>query len=199
MYSKDEYKKLTLRYGSFASWAIWDYKNAYDTTIIDRNINDLHSKFILLGLNISRLLRQPIWSNFHDNTHARKLKYACNNTKIRGSYITDLFKDIPEPNAGNIDKVLTSRIINQNVILFNQEMEDIKINDKSTFIIFGNSVAKYFDKYFKKKYNNKAIFCQHYSYRMLKDKEWVMRFWEKININDNYDLTIKKYMENNHV
>lgn len=193
MYSIDEYKNLTLKYGSYASWAIWDYENASDTTIIDENNNQLHSRFILLGLNISRLLDKPFWSNFHDNTHARKLKYACNDTKLRGSYITDLFKDTPEPNAVELERLLTDRIINKNVNIFKQEMQDIKISNVSTLIVFGSLTAKCFNKYFKQNYKNQVINCQHYSYRILGDKEWVNGFWKKLDINQNYDSIIKKY------
>jgi hypothetical protein len=65
MYSIDEYERLTLKYGPYASWAIWNHDSASDTAVIDQNFNQLHSKFILLGLNISRPLTKIFWSNFH--------------------------------------------------------------------------------------------------------------------------------------
>lgn len=185
MYSSDEYKKLTLKYGSVSSWAIWNYDNAYDTSIIDQQYDKLHSKFVLLGLNVSRILDSGHWSNFHDNTHARKLKYACNDTKLRGSYITDIFKGIDEPSSAKLEESLTGKIISKNVYTFKQEMRDIKLRDDSQFIIFGNLTGKYFDKYFASDYKNKIICVRHYSSRGT-DQEWINGFWEKLNIKQNW-------------
>jgi hypothetical protein len=195
MYSIEDYKKLTSKYGIYASWAIWNYKNSNDTTIIDQNFEQLHSKYILLGLNISRPLNKK-WANFHDNTHARKLNYACNGTKIRGSYMTDLFKGIVKSRSTNFENILTDKIISENVDFFNQEMVDIKIDCDSQFIIFGAPIsmtARLFNEYYKNNYRNHTIYYYHYSYFTLTDREWVSGFWKKLNINQNYDLTIMKY------
>lgn len=193
MYSLTEYKNLISKYGAFASWAIWDYIKPYDTEVINENYKQLHSNYVLLGLNFSHELVGNIWQNFHDNTHARKIKYACNDTKLRGSYITDLFKGIPEAKSSNLRYRLTNKIIDENVELFIQEMKDIKLNDKSQFIIFGDLATQLFNSYFSKNYKNNVLSIRHYSDYRLTDKEWVEGFWEKLNINRNFDLTIKKY------
>ncbi|KKT92415.1 MAG: hypothetical protein A3E37_03045 [Candidatus Andersenbacteria bacterium RIFCSPHIGHO2_12_FULL_46_9] len=197
MYNSDEYKNLTLKYSSYASWAIWSYKNQSDSTIISQNISELHSKFVLLGLNISRPLANEQWSNFHHGpNNIRKLKYACNDNKLHGSYITDIFKGIIEPEATQFRDILTDKIINENVNLFNQEMGDIKIDDDSQFIIFGTKtslLAQCFNDYFKQEYKNKIIYHYHYSYYGLTDKKWVNVFWKKLGISQNFDLTVKKY------
>ena len=195
MYTLDEYKTLTSKYGSYASWAIWDYQDSEDTTIIDKNFDQLHSKFILLGLNISRpLSNKPPWSNFHDNSHARKIMYACNNTQLCGSYMTDIFKGIVEPISTKIGTNLTDKTIRENVNYFKQEMVDIKLKDDSQFIIFGELALQYFAKYFKQGYKNNIIYFKHYSSRGT-DKNWVEGFWKKLNINQEFDLTIKKYKQ----
>lgn len=192
MYSFDEYKNLDSNYGSFASWAIWDYKQPNDTSVIDQFRDQLNSRYVLLGLNMSRLLNRPAWFNFHDNTHARKIKFACNDTELRGSYMTDLFKDMIDSNSNNFKKSVTKEEIDRNVKLFNHEMIDIRINNDTQFIIFGALTLQYFDEYFKQGYKNRVILQRHYSSRGT-DKEWVESFWKKLNINQNYDLTIKKY------
>jgi len=195
MYNFDEYKSLTSKYGSCASWAIWNYQDSEDTTIIDKNFDQLHSKFILLGLNISRpLSNKPPWSNFHDNSHARKIMYACNNTLLCGSYMTDIFKGIVEPISTKIGTNLTDKTIRENVNYFKQEMVDIKLKDDSQFIIFGELALQYFAKYFKQGYKNNIIYFKHYSSRGT-DKNWVEGFWKKLNINQEFDLTIKKYKQ----
>lgn len=193
MYTKVEYQRLAVKYGGFASWAMWDYQNSKDTAVIDKNFDQLHSKFILLGLNISRpLSNKPPWSNFHDNSHARKIMYACNDTQLYGSYMTDIFKGIVEPISTKIGNNLTDKTIRENVNYFKQEMVDIKLKDDSQFIIFGELALQYFAKYFKQGYKNNIIYFKHYSSRGT-DKEWVEGFWKKLNINQDFDLTIKKY------
>lgn len=195
MYNSEEYKNLTSKYGSFASWAIWDYEKASDTAVIDQKFDQLHSKYVLLGLNVSRPLTNT-WSNFHDNSHARKIKYACNDTKLRGSYMTDMFKGIVKSRSAGFKEILTDKIISENVKLFNQEMKDVKINGDTVFIIFGTSsslLAQCFNKYFKQKYKNQIIYYYHYAYFTFTDKEWVNGLWKKLAINQNFDLTIKKY------
>ena len=120
MYNSEEYKNLASKYGPYASWAIWDYKNASDTAAIDQNFEQLHSKYVLLGLNISRSLTNT-WSNFHDNSHARKIKYACTDTKLRGSYITDIFKGIVKSRSTWFKEILTDKIISENVIFLTRK------------------------------------------------------------------------------
>ena len=196
MYSIDEYNKLALKYGPFASWAIWNYKKENDTSVIHENYSQLHSKFVFLGLNISASLINKPWINFHSGRHDRKLKFACNDTKLRGSYITDLFKNIPEANSTNFFKNLNDRIIKENVNLFNQEMKDIKIAKDTQFILFGTPtslIAKSFNEYFKQEYKNPIIYNYHYSYYGITDKEWVSGLWKKLNIDQNFDLTVKEY------
>lgn len=123
MYSAEEYDSLKLKYGGFSSWALWDENKPHDTSIIDNNFHELHSRYVLVGLNISRVLDLPPWSNFHDNTHARKLRYACNRTLLRGSYITDLFKDLPEASSGKVKQLITSEVVSKNVSFFIEEMK----------------------------------------------------------------------------
>jgi len=198
MYDDREYKSLALKYGQFSSWAIWDYNDKADASIINQNIDQLHSRFIFLGLNISRPLTNNLWTNFHGGTHDRKLKYVCNDSKLRGSYMTDIFKGISEAKSNKFKHLLTEKIIRKNVDLFNQEMKDIKINNKTQFIILGSLTSKYFNKYFKQGYKNNIVYHSHYSYYGIKDREWVKGLWKKLKINKNFDLTVKKYKQTGH-
>lgn len=194
MYSRNEYQNLVKNYGSFASWAIWDYKNEKNPSIIAQNFDQLHSRFIFLGLNISGSLNNVDWINFHGGIHDRKLKFAANETKLRGAYITDLFKDISEAQSSKIDKLLTKGVIDKNVQSFRKEMKAIRIVDDSHFIIFGEKAKKYFDEFFKQHFiKNKFTYYTHYSYYGIKDKKWVEGFWDKLNLNQDYEQTISKY------
>jgi len=197
MYSKIEYEMLVLKYGSCSSWAIWDHKNENDLSVIDKNFNQLNSQYIFLALNISGLLKNDAWKNFHGGKHDRKLKYACNDTVLRGSYITDIFKGIPEVSSSRFEGLLTEEIINKNIDIFNQEMRDIKIGDSSKFVVLGvehSLVARCFQAYFRQSYKNSVIYYYHYSYYRLTDKEWVTGLWRKLNIDKNYSGVIKQYV-----
>ncbi len=198
MYSINEYNNLVSKYGSFASWAIWNYEDSKDTSIIDKNLDQLHSRYVLLGLNMSRLLNRPAWFNFHDNTHSRKVRYACNDNELRGSYMTDLFKDMIDPSSSNFEKNVTKKDIDANIKLFNQEMVDVKINEDTKFIIFGQSTFRFFNQYFKQDYGNEVISIPHYSSRGT-DKEWVEGFWKKLNINLNFESIVNKYIKIDHL
>ena len=201
MYNRDEYNSLTSKYGPYASWAIWNYEKESDPSVINQYFDQLHSKYVFLALNISYPLTNKPWSNFHGGRHDRKLKYACNDNKLRGSYITDIFKGVAEPKSAKFKNILTDKIVSENVNLFNQEMGDIKITDDTKFIISvtqNSFIAKCFNDYFKQKYKNHIIYHYHYSYYGLTDKAWVGGLWDKLNINQNFDLTIEKYKRGIH-
>ncbi len=196
MYTLDEYNSLKVTYGAYSSWAIWDYKTEKDTTVIDRNYQELHANFVLIGLNISRSLTGIDWINFHGGKHDRKIKYACNDMELRGSYITDLFKDLPEVESQKVKSILTPGLIDKSLNSFSQEMKDIGIHDATTFIVLGapNSfLANVFNKYFVRSYNNKVIYFFHYAYYGMSDAEWVTGLWRKLGIQNDFDTVYAKY------
>jgi len=180
MYSDAEYKTLKDRYGSCASWAIWNKDDLCDTEVISSSIKELNSNYILLGLNKSIDIDLYYWKNFHGYDHARKLAYACNDTELRGSYMTDLFKNLPEAVASKVDKRLTDSDIKKNVETFIKEMEDIKLSKSSRFIVFGRTAEKYFIKYFKKYFDQPHTYARHYSDFRIRDQVWVKEFLSNI-------------------
>ena len=104
MYTTNEYEKLSMEYGPCSSWAIWDENDQNDTSVIDESVAQLNTRYVFVGLNISKDLKKPSWSNFHGGQHDRKLMYACNNdTKLRGSYLTDIFKYHANANAREVE------------------------------------------------------------------------------------------------
>jgi len=175
MYSLDEYNKLENKYGFYSSWAIWNKDNQKDTSLIKDSLEEIHSKYVFLALNISAPLTK-VWSNFHGGKHDRKLVQACNHSHFRGSYITDIFKGIEDPDSSAL-KNIPEEIIIQNVSFFEEEMRDIKVNKDTVFIILGTKtsiLSKYFNRYFRKNYtDNKVINYYHYSYYGITDDDWV--------------------------
>jgi hypothetical protein len=193
MYSADEYKQLLNSYGSYASWAVWDYEREANTDVIESSLKDLNSRYVLLGLNVSRSLTNIPWINFHGGKHDRKLKYACNDTELRGSYITDLFKDTPEVTASKLQQKLTDEKIAENVTCFIEEMRSVKLCDDSKFILFGQIASKYYIKYFKQHFNNSFIIVRHYSDYSKSDQAWVAEFWQSLGVRGEYSTIIGNY------
>lgn len=183
MYNYKEYEKLKKKYGPYSSWAIWDECNQKDTSVIETNLNELNTNYVFVGLNISRLLREPSWSNFHGGRHDRKLMYACNDTKLRGSYITDIFKDLPKTRASEVKKYLEEhpKFLEENVSSFKKEMVDIEISRDTVFVVLGNDARRYFKKYFQNGYENKPVYYCHYSSRGT-DEDWVNGLWKILRI-----------------
>jgi len=200
MYSTAEYISLVKKYGPYSSWALWDLKKESDTAVIYQNIDKLNSKFVIIGLNISKPLSDSPWSNFHGGKHDRKLKYACTDNLLTGVYLTDIFKGVVEPNSHEFRKVLSENTIKENVCFFNQEMKDIKITSDTQFILLGSPtslLAKYFNKFFKTAYEtNSTIYYYHHSYYRLTDRTWVTGLWDKLDIRQDYESTMSKYKKN---
>ncbi|MFZ1291234.1 MAG: hypothetical protein WAR79_14150 [Melioribacteraceae bacterium] len=198
MFTQEEFNSLTSKYGKYGSWAIWDEKNERDTNIILDNYSLLNSKYVGVGLNISKS-HEDNWGNFRGGKHDRKLKYAFNVSSLRGFYLTDLFKGLKEPKSNLIYKSVLSNKINldYHINFFIDEMNDIKVNNETTFIIFGvvkSNLARIFCTYFKNLYKkNNIINCYHYSYYQISDKEWVTDVWNKLDQNLNYEIELKKY------
>jgi hypothetical protein len=193
-YSLTEFEKLEKEYGKYSTWAVWSYlkDRERDVTCIKENLDYLNSRYVLIALNISSEI--GIWGNFRGR-HCRKLKYALNDSPLRGSYMTDLFKGIVEPNSIQFYKYIKDNIelINSNVELFKKEMQAINISPDTVFLIFGNLTAKLYKQYFKGYFpNQKTIYHHHYSRRGT-DKDWVEGFWDKVGIGADFNLIKDKY------
>lgn len=187
MYTHNEYESLKKKYGPYSSWAIWDENDTEDTSIIDKKQELLNPRYIFLGLNIASPLRNSTWANFHGGKHDRKLMRACSDTKLAGSYLTDIFKNIPESKSKEFKKYIDKNfdLINKNVEYFNEEMRNIKIDNNTIFIVLGvesSIVSKYFKEHFMGKYQNRVVNYYHHSYYGKTDKEWVDGLLEKINV-----------------
>ena len=196
----EEFNKLTKLYGNYGSWAIWSYDKFRSgeklTDPIFQNIGFLNNKYVIIGLNISKPV--GVWSNFRGGTHDRKLKYAFNDTDLKGCYMTDLFKDVVNPSSTLLYKYIESQphLIQHNVDLFRHEMSDLKISSSTTFILMGteqSTLATLYQKYFQIHFPNiKVIYHRHYSSRG-SDQEWVESMWQTLGIELEYQVILRKY------
>lgn len=195
MYTATEYEKLEEKYGQYSSWAIWNENDQKDTTLIKENFKELNTNYVFLGLNISEFLGKPLWSNFHIDKngrigrHDRKLMFACNDSKLRGSYITDIFKDLPIAKASEVKKYIKEHpeVIPRHVDFFNKEMIDINSDKNTVFIVLGadsSFLLKCFNEHFKNKIKGMVLNIRHYSSPGT-DEDWVNELWsiKEIGIN----------------
>ncbi|HNO71524.1 MAG TPA: hypothetical protein PKO16_07135 [Bacteroidia bacterium] len=200
-FNSSQFQNITEKYGRYGGWAIWDFVRSRvleaSTDCVYSNISLLNSKHIIVGLNVSASINGN-WRNFRGGKHDRKLKYAFNDTFLRGSYITDLYKDIIDPDSLSFHNKIKGEkeIIQQHVDSFVQEMSDIGANSETIYIVLGteksvtgNHFSRYFQSHFAK---NKVIFHRHYSGRGT-DESWVTSMWTALEIKDDFKETLDKY------
>jgi hypothetical protein len=200
--NETQYPRLREKYGKYSSWAIWNHEDEADPTIIESHIEELNANHVFVAYNASRkegYLRDEAWANFRGWKHDRKLKYACNDTNdLRGSYLTDLFKGIKEPNSAKVRDYLTQEVVNKNVSCFLEEMLDIGTTKETVYVVLGvynSDIGKQFRKNFLDKMGdvNDVIYYTHYSNFRLTDEEWVEGLWKELGINANYETIRQKY------
>jgi hypothetical protein len=115
MINTKTFEEVRKQFGHFASWAVWGSSgenpkdNIADLNVLNPELNSnllqtLHGRAILLGLNISRAIENPL-GNFHDPRPMAtdfKIRYALNGTPYWGSYMTDIIKDFEEKASGKM-------------------------------------------------------------------------------------------------
>jgi hypothetical protein len=150
--------------------------------IIDNHWDELNSRYVLIGLNISQQIVTDAWINFHIGKHDRKLIKSCNQTALRGAYLTDLFKGVVAVSSKEfMQKIRDGMVdIDYQVNLFRQEMTDIKLNPESILVIYGKIAFQCYNEYFRNHFSNKVIKCTHYSDYSREDEIWVRSFWDRL-------------------
>jgi hypothetical protein len=144
------FNKMNKQYSHYCSWAIWGthfgnkVKNGMDNlNIFDNCINNINFKYIIVGLNISKKIEIPL-SNFHGkNGEVYKLRHALINTKLYGSYMTDIIKDFEEPKAIKMTKYIKQnpKFLKENINTFLKEINDLNIKNP-ILIAMGNDTYK---------------------------------------------------------
>ena len=196
--NETRYHRLRQKYGDYSSWAIWNHEDEADPTIIESHIEELNANHVFIAYNCSRkdgFLRDGPWANFRGWPHGRKLKYACNDTTLRGSYITDMFKGIAEANLNKVRDYLTPEVVKENVSFFLEEISDIGTTKQTVYVVLGVSEPKkQFQKHFLDKMGPVNVkYYTHYSNFRLTDKEWVEGLWKELGIKANYETIRQKY------
>jgi len=193
-----QYLRLRQKYGEYSSWAIWNHEDEADPKIIESHVEELNARHVFIAYNASGdYVREAPWANFRGRKHDRKLKFACNDTALRGSYLTYLFKDIKAVNSKNVRNYLTPEVVNENVSLFLEEISDIGTTKKTVYVILGvrnSEVGKQFRAHFLDKWGDVNVkYYTHYSNYSLTDEKWVTGLWKKLGIKANYETIRQKY------
>ena len=157
MISRNIFELIKRKYGYCSSWAVWadslgkPKDKVGDLRLFDIEKNNhmlelLHSKFVLVGLNISsRSIQFPL-GNFHDNrsmSQDYKIRYALKGTPLWGSYMTDIVKDFQQKASGKMMSYLRKNkdFEEKNVEVFRVELNDLDC-EKPTLVAFGNDAYK---------------------------------------------------------
>lgn len=176
MISNQHFHLIRERHGSYASWAVWangqekPKDKIGDLSILDPVSNpdllgQLNPNIILLGLNISRPIENPL-GNFHDARSSAmdyKLRYALNDTPLWGAYMTDAIKDFEQKISGKVRDFLRANpvIALKNISRLNLEIADLKTTrpilvafGRDSYDIVSRHMGKRFDVYRLPHYSN---------------------------------------------
>lgn len=156
MLTIERFQVIRKSYGQYASWAIWaaagdrPKDNIADLSIFDPDsnpqlLNTLTSKFVFLGLNISRQVLGT-FGNFHDARPMAtdfKIRAALQGTRFWGAYMTDVIKDFEQRACGNVMKYLRANPSFEQDNIASLEQELFEVGAKASLLItFGNDAEK---------------------------------------------------------
>lgn len=155
MITRKKFDFIKENYSQYSSWAVWAEQEEKqkskigDLTILDPDINEnllseLNPEVVLVALNFSLDVKHQPWGNFHSyGPHATdyKTRFALKGTILWGGYMTDIIKNYPEKESGNVSIYLKlHREFEQNNIkFFRKELKDIGANNP-LLVAFGNEV-----------------------------------------------------------
>lgn len=169
--TKENFEKIKATFGHYASWAVWSEgksspkSNMGNQIFLDESIiKTLHTKYVLVALNISRPIDEP-FANFHsENSSATdyKTRYALKDTPLWGAYMTDIIKDFEEVASGKIMKFIKNNagFEKDNISSFLNELAYIKA-ESPILIAIGNDAFNILNKNVTEKF--KIIKIPHYA------------------------------------
>ena len=181
--NKYDFDKLKSRFGYCCSWAIWSKasdtpkSNVGDLSLLNPDLNknllnQINPNVVFVALNFSRETTKEDFANFHDPrpmSQDYKIRYALQDTKLWGGYMTDIIKDYPEKSSNKMMSFLKKdkTIEKDNCKLFLEEMDLLKSNNPK-IIAFGNDAYLILTRNFKDKFN--IIKVPHYANYISKEK-----------------------------
>ena len=181
MLDKKTYEIMKNKYGMVSSWAIWKRADSTPKSntdsmswVQDPNLMQLiNTGFVFVGLNASSThgeqdghFLQP-WASFHSGYRYQndyRLRYALQDTKYWGSYITDVIKNHPEVDSNKVKKFARENPDDIKTNIHNLEIELSFLGEKPVLVAMGGITYDILSEHLKEKYN--IVKIKHYSYRM---------------------------------
>ena len=177
--TSQKFVELRDKYGLHASWAIWAEEtdrpksNMGDLTIFEdaATLELLNPNNILVAYNFSvegKVLRP--WENFHgENGEAYKLRYALRDTSLWGAYITDIIKDLVDPDAESVTEYLRENpeVVRSNIERFEEEVKDLGVDSPDLYAL-GNDVFEILEAHLSSRFRIRKI--THYAWQRSKEQ-----------------------------
>jgi hypothetical protein len=176
----EHFFELKGKYGQHASFAIWsnpESKNkamvgdlsVFEGEALIGTLPQLHTRYILIGLNVSRSLIRGDFANFHDDSRYSqdyKLRYALNGSALWGAYITDIFKDLEEVDSRKIMKFVNENngVVEKHIESLRVEIIDAARDEKPKIIAMGGASYRVLKKYFSSGFE--ILKVRHYAHQM---------------------------------
>ena len=184
MVTVEQFDRIRRKHGQYASWAIWTPAgvmptsnvgdmNALDPAVNPKLLDELNPTVVMLGLNISRPLLEPL-RNFHDkrpDAKDFKIRYAFAGTRYYGAYMTDVLKFFVEADSSNVMSAVRKqpKILESNAAKLREEIRDLG-SVRPEIIAFGADAASLAREILDRREYSRLIQVTHYSHFIGKEK-----------------------------
>jgi len=187
MITRDRFDLLKRKRSDFSSWAVWrtpqpgeaPKAGIGDLSVLDPDQNPgllstLNPDVVFVGLNMSSrfVSADHPWGNFHDpspRANDFKIRFALEQTRFWGAYMTDVFVDLPETRSPLVKRWMADNpaLVSQQLNRFEGELEDLGAADP-LLVAFGGAA---FDA-LKAGLNGKRriVKVMHYAHYISKEK-----------------------------
>ncbi|TPE52592.1 hypothetical protein [Amaricoccus solimangrovi] len=165
------------RFGWCSSWAIWaDPDGTAKSGIEDISVFDfqkhpdhreiIHSRYFLVGLNVSGEINRGSFSNFHSDSKRSqdyKMRHAFRGTPLWGAYMTDILKNFPEMSSAKVREHVRNnpQTLKEQFENFQEEI-DILCEEKPNIIAMGGLTYDLLRSGFANEY--RLLRITHYSH-----------------------------------
>ena len=178
MVTQEQFDAIKRRQGQYASWAVWatagesPTSNVGDMSALDPQVNPellsvLNPAVVMLGLNISRPVVEPL-SNFHDKKPQAKdfkIRFAFEDTRYYGAYMTDVLKFFVEVESSKVMSTVRQRpdILESSAAKLREEFRDLDAG-KPEIIAFGGDAATLARRVLSRDDYSRIVQVTHYSH-----------------------------------
>lgn len=184
MLTNQNYKLLKEKYGDVGSWAIWNRAGSTPKSNTDLMtwvqdpdlLLNINTGFVFVGLNGSSTHGDQnghfknAWTNFHSGYSYQndyKLRFALQDTRYWGSYITDVIKHHSEVDSTKVKKYLKQHpeVVRDNIQILEDELS--YLGDRPVLVAMGGEAYKILMEHLGNKY--RVVQILHYSFTVGKE------------------------------